>query len=129
MNVPLTLAVLGTGAAAATGRFVVTALVARSSAVAFPHRFPFAVLVVNVVGSLIGGAAAGLAASGTVSESTRLVLATGVAGGLTTFSTLAVETLQLVRAGRRSSAVRSVVLNVVVGLGAAVGGYVVGVHV
>jgi len=129
VNVPLAIAVLGTGATAATARFAITTVVARSSDVVFPNRLPHAVLIVNVVGSLIGGVAAGLAASGAVSESTRLVLATGVAGGLTTFSTLAVETLQLVRAGKAPGALRSLALNLVVGLAVAVAGYAVGLQV
>ena len=57
----------------------------------------------------------------------RLVLITGVAGGLTTFSTFSVETVALIRDGRSGVAALSCLLNLSVGLALAVGGYALGV--
>jgi len=76
------------------------------------------VLVVNVVGSAIGGVLLA-----TTSGDLRLVLLTGFCGGLTTFSTFSVETVQLVLDGKSRVAVLSVVANLVLGIGAAALGY------
>jgi CrcB protein len=85
------------------------------------QRFPWAVLVVNVVGSALGGVLVGLA----VDDAARVILLSGLCGGLTTFSTLSVETVQLVLAGRTRTAALSIALNLVLGLGAAVAGWAV----
>jgi CrcB protein len=75
---------------------------------------PWAVLVVNVVGSAIAGALVA-----TVSDDIRLVLVTGLCGGLTTFSTLSVETVQLVLDRRVGAAALSIAANLVLGVTAA----------
>jgi CrcB protein len=80
---------------------------------------PWAVLVVNVVGSAIGGAVLALAQLGSVSGDIRLILLTGFCGGLTTFSTFGVETIQLVMGGRARVAALSVLANLLLGIGAA----------
>lgn len=80
-------------------------------------RSPWAVLVVNVVGSFVGGVVVASA-----SGDARVILLTGLCGGLTTFSTLSVETVQLVLDGRARVAALSVGLNVVVGVSAAAAG-------
>ena len=88
-------------------------------------RVPRAILLVNVVGSAIGGATLALvhvdtgAGIPTISSSLALVLMTGFCGGLTTFSTFAVETVEFASGGFWRPAVANVVLNVVLGLGAA----------
>ena len=94
-----------------------------SRAVPGRDRFPWAVLVVNVVGSAIGGVVVGLATSGGVSSDIRLILVSGLCGGLTTFSTWSVETIQLVQDGRWRVAAASVTANLVLGSGAAALGY------
>ena len=83
------------------------------------NPFPWAVLVVNVTGSAIGGLVLGLATAGAVSSEVQLILLTGFCGGLTTFSTFSVETIQLILDGKARSAVTSVVLNLVLGIGVA----------
>ena len=85
------------------------------------QRFPWAVLIVNVVGSAIGGVLVGLA----VDDAARVILLTGLCGGLTTFSTLSVETVQLVQQKRTGAAALSIGLNLVLGIGAAVAGWAV----
>lgn len=88
-------------------------------------RVPVAVLLVNVVGSAIGGAFLALAqwdaagGSPTLAPSVALIVMTGFCGGLTTFSTFAVETVELATSGSWRPAIANVVLNVVLGLGAA----------
>ena len=109
------LATLAAGAVGAVLRF----LVART----FAGRPVTAVLVVNVVGSALGGAVLGLAQLGEVSGDIRLVLLTGFCGGLTTFSTFGVETIQLVIDGKLRVAAINVLANVALGVGAAAVAY------
>jgi len=80
--------------------------------------WPWPVLLVNVVGSLIAGFA--------IHSDASLIVVTGFAGGLTTFSTLSVETVQLFLSNRWRSAVGSVAANLVLGILAAIGGWVLG---
>lgn len=79
---------------------------------------PWGVLAVNVVGSFI----AGLALASLTGE-WQLVVLTGFCGGLTTFSTFSVETVQAAVDGAWRRAVLSVGLNLVLGIGAAALGY------
>jgi CrcB protein len=83
------------------------------------RRFPSAVLVVNVVGSAIGGVLLALAARSDISADLCLILLTGLCGGLTTFSTWSVESIQLALEGRGRGAVMNVGLNLVLGGAAA----------
>ena len=85
-----------------------------SVSVAGRGRIPWGVLVVNVVGSFIAGLALGLPLDPTA----KLIVLTGFCGGLTTFSTLSVDTLQLILDGKRRAAAVSVALNVALGLAA-----------
>ena len=99
----------------------VGALLRYGLSLAFAGRsgFPSAVLVVNVVGSALGGAVLGFAERNGVSADVSLILLTGLCGGLTTFSTWSVETIQLVLEGRVRSAIENVGLNLVLGGAAA----------
>lgn len=100
------LATLLAGALGAALRF----LVAR----AFAERPVRAVLLVNVAGSALGGAVLAL-----TSGDLRLILLTGFCGGLTTFSTFSVETVQLVMDGKARLAAISVIANLGLGIGTA----------
>jgi fluoride exporter len=82
-------------------------------------KAPRAVLVVNVAGSLIAGAL--LAVPGDL----RYIVAAGFAGGLTTFSTWTVETVQLMLDGKSRAALGNVVVNVAAGLVAALLGFAI----
>ena len=85
------------GAVGATGRWAVGELIP-----AEPGAWPWATLVVNVVGSL----AIGFAARGVDRDTLRwALLVTGVLGGFTTFSALAVELNDFVEAERTAVAV------------------------
>lgn len=60
--------------------------------------FPWATLSVNVVGSLAMGLLMGwLARFGDRGEATRLLLAVGVLGGFTTFSSFSLEAISLIQ--------------------------------
>ncbi|MEW9854169.1 fluoride efflux transporter CrcB [Novosphingobium sp. M1R2S20] len=63
--------------------------------------FPFATLTVNVVGSIAMGLLVGwLARASGQSEATRLLLAVGVLGGFTTFSSFSLEVISLFERGQ-----------------------------
>lgn len=105
------------GGGAAVVRYLVSLAYARRSGL------PWAVFTVNVIGSAFGGIAVGLASTGTISLDLRLVLIGGLAGGLTTFSTWSVETIQLLMERKLRTALGSVILNLAIGLAAATAGY------
>ncbi len=79
------LALAGAGAAGSVLRYL--------AGVALPARrsLPWGVLLVNAVGSLL----AGMAVAGVDDDLLRLAIVTGFCGGLTTFSTHAVDTVRL----------------------------------
>ncbi len=117
---PLVLiAVAGGGALGAVLRQLTSVSLAGRS------RVPLGVLVVNVVGSFIAGVALGAPLDLTV----QLVIVSGLCGGLTTFSTFAVETIQLVTAGKHRAALLSVGQNLVFGIAAALIGLALGMAV
>lgn len=96
------------------------AVVRHAVTLAFAGRFlPWAVLIVNVVGCAIGGVVVALSGMGGVDAGLRLLVLGGLAGGLTTFSTWSVETMQLARSGRYWIAVGNVTVNLAAGLAAA----------
>jgi CrcB protein len=109
----LALAVIAAGAAATVVRWLISSAFARSPG------FPWAVLTVNLVGSLVGGAVLAIAERAAVSADLRIILLTGLCGGLTTFSTFSVETIQLLQSGKTRVALLSVAGNLALGIGAA----------
>jgi CrcB protein len=71
--------------------------------------FPWATLSVNIAGSIAMGLLVGwLARSGTPhgvsGEATRLLLAVGVLGGFTTFSSFSLEVVSLIQRGQAGAA-------------------------
>lgn len=117
MTAGIVIAILAAGAAGAVLRYLT------SRAFSSNKRFPWAVLTVNAVGSALGGTLAGLAHLGAIDPNLEIVLLTGLCGGLTTFSTLSVEAVQLFTIKRIRTALLSVAANVVVGIGAAAATY------
>ena len=75
---------------------------------ALPARggFPLATLLVNFLGSFLIGILAGLAERNRMNDALSLFLKTGVCGGVTTFSTFSLETVELFRGGRWEAATR-----------------------
>lgn len=119
MTAGVILAVLLAGVVGALARYSI------SLALAAHARYPMAVLIVNAAGSIIGGTVLGLADRAAISAEWHLILLTGLAGGLTTFSTWSVESIQLIEAGRWRTAVSSMVVNLVLGLAAASVSYLI----
>ena len=66
-----------------------------------PHQYPWPTLAANVVGSAVLGAAAS-AVHGGAPGWVLVVLGAGLAGGITTFSSLALDAVTLWGNGRRS---------------------------
>jgi CrcB protein len=106
------------GAVGSVARF----LCSFSCAQLFGTDFPWGTLVVNLFGSLWLGFIGGLAAEkpGLIDPVVRLLLTSGFAGGLTTFSTFTFETLALYQRGEFSIMWGNVIGNIVLGFGAAV---------
>ena len=89
--------------------------------------FPWGVLAVNVMGSLVIGVLAGIGETRHVfSDEARLFLFLGLLGGFTTFSAITNDTLALVRAESYVQAAANVALSLVLGLAAVAIGYAVG---
>lgn len=103
------IAALVAGGGASVVRYLVSVLIGGRGSL------QWAVLTVNVVGSAVGGAVLGLAESGMISTDLRLILLGGVAGGLTTFSTWSVETVDLALTGKWGRAALNVGLNLLLG--------------
>ena len=87
--------------------------------------FPIGTLVVNVAGCLFIGFLGGLIEFRQVLDpGQRLFLMVGVLGGFTTFSTFAFETLALAQDTQLVKAAANVLLQIILGFGAALLGYV-----
>jgi fluoride exporter len=112
-------AVLGAGAVGALLRYGMS----RAYPVR-PGHLPGGILIVNVLGSGLAGALIALAERAELSGDLRLMLVTGFCGGLTTFSTWSVETIELLLGGRWRAAILNVVVTLTLGLAAAAGMYV-----
>ena len=89
-------------------------------------RFPAATLIVNLVGSCVIGALAGLIASGQLPMRAqwREFVFVGMLGGFTTFSTFGLDTITLLRTGDVTQAFANVLIQVAGGLAGVYGGLV-----
>lgn len=91
-----------------------------------PGSWPLATLLVNVVGAfLLGWVTAGLLATADVDPRVRPFLATGLCGGLTTFSLLQVELVELVDGGHVALAAGYAAASLAAGLLAVLAGQAV----
>jgi CrcB protein len=88
--------------------------------------FPAGTLTVNVLGSLILGIVVSATVDRVSGDEARLLLGVGFCGGFTTMSTFSYESVALLGQGAIGLAAWSVVLNLVVCLGAVWLGLVVG---
>ena len=83
----------------------------------FDSRFPWSTLLINVLGSfLIGVFLAFFIANPLWKEIDEELLAGGLCGGFTTFSSFSFQTMTLFRQGRRKAAVANILLSIVVSL-------------
>ena len=79
--------------------------------------FPWATLVVNVVGSFAMGLLAGwLARHGSASETWRLLVGVGLLGGFTTFSAFSLELMLLIERGQGATALAYALISVLAGM-------------
>ncbi len=105
------------GAAGSVARYLVGLGALRFAAAS---AFPFATILVNVLGCfLLGGVLALVGSAGPSTSavaSFRLLIITGFLGGFTTFSAFAGETVLLAREGALGFAVGNVVAHVVLSL-------------
>lgn len=86
--------------------------------------FPYATLVINVIGCFAIGLFNGVAESRDIfSPEARLFTVVGLFGGFTTYSAFGYETLALARNATLASAAANIVLHIVLGLGAVWLGY------
>jgi len=84
---------------------------------------PWVTVGINVIGSLLLGI---LVSSHTFSDDLRTVVGVGFLGGFTTFSTFSVQAFLDIEAGEPARALIYVAASVLLGLGAAAGGYYLG---
>jgi CrcB protein len=105
------------GAVGAVLRHLVTVLVGGPGAAG--GAFPFATLIVNVAGSFVLGLVAALLSREAVDPIHKHLVAAGLLGALTTFSTFGVETVQLLEQEQLGKAAGSVLANVALALAAA----------
>lgn len=104
------------GAAGCLTRYWLTALVNRWLG---QHPFPYATLLVNLIGAFFIGLIMEFSLRSTlVSPGLRIALTVGFMGGLTTFSTFSLETFSLLERGYFGVAFANVLLSVVICLGA-----------
>ena len=104
-------------------RYMLSSAIHRLSPTAI---FPFGTFAVNVLGCLAIGLLSGYAETHDVFEPhIRLFLFVGLLGGFTTFSTFGFETFALMSGERMARAMATVLLHLVIGIGAVWLGYVV----
>jgi CrcB protein len=85
-------------------------------------HWPWATLLVNVAGCFIIGVAHGLTGRLGLGSEWQVALATGLAGGLTTFSSWTTATIRLLSEARFGSALLNVGVNLALGFAAAAAG-------
>ena len=94
-------------------RYLVGVLVARLLGAPV---FPYATLVVNVVGCLLIGVLGGLAqTTRMLSPELQLLLITGMLGGLTTYSTFGYQAVTLLRNGHLTTAMFFMATHILLG--------------
>lgn len=86
--------------------------------------FPYASLLVNVIGSFIIGVVFAMSIKETgLSNNWKLFLATGICGGFTTFSAFSLENMGLLQSGRIGIALTYIIASIVLGIAATFLGY------
>jgi len=89
----------------------------------FLSTFPFGTLSVNIVGCFAIGLVFALSDRGNLAQEWRLIIATGVLGGFTTFSAFSNETFGMLRDGQYWYAMLYVAASILFGILATFIGY------
>jgi len=111
------------GAIGSAARYLLSTFVLRLSG----SLFPFGTFAVNLLGCIVFGVIAGAADQRVpLGSAPRAFLLVGVLGGFTTFSSYAFESFALIRDGQFVAATANIVGQVVVGLIALAGGFLLG---
>ena len=98
------------GALGAAGRYALSLILVRT-------KFPSITLMTNILSAIAIGFIAGLLGTrDDLSPNVALFWKTGVCGGFTTFSTFALETADLMKAGHTGAAFLYVLLSVLAGV-------------
>jgi len=80
-------------------------------------RFPFGILLVNILGCLVIGYVMGLVhARGAVPDHTRLLFTVGFLGSFTTYSTFSWDSLELFRTGHMGYAIANLLITLTAGM-------------
>jgi CrcB protein len=112
------LAVAAGGALGSVARYLVSV----GSGKLFGTGFPWGTLIINVTGSFLIGALAGLiAAKWDLSQTMRIFLTIGICGGFTTFSTFSLDAYYLIERGQTWASSAYMVASVGLSVGALVG--------
>ena len=100
--------------------------VSRAVALRYGETFPWGTLAVNIVGSIVIGFVAALAAPESrvmVSPNARQFIMVGLCGGFTTFSSFSLQTLELIRNRDMAEAGGNILLSVSLCMIAVILGY------
>ncbi len=89
----------------------------------FPHTLPYGTLSVNLIGSFIIGILIAYFMYASLNVHIKSFLTTGILGGLTTFSTFAIESFLLLSGGQIFYAFLNIVLNTIGSIAMAGSGY------
>ncbi|MFZ3349373.1 MAG: fluoride efflux transporter CrcB [Xanthobacteraceae bacterium] len=101
MNWLFILAVALGGAVGSVARY----LIGIGSGKLFGFNFPWGTLIINIAGSMLIGAFAGLFAfKWDLPQAVRIFLTVGVCGGFTTFSTFSLDSYYLIERGQLATA-------------------------
>ncbi len=83
-------------------------------------KFPWAILIVNVVGSFLVGVLVAIFAGYESSLSQHIeIISMGFCGGFTTFSSFSYQSVGLFRSGKQLHALANVILSLILSIGAA----------
>ena len=101
----------------------------RAVALRYGETFPWGTLTVNIIGSVVIGFIAAVAAPESrimVSPSARNFLMVGICGGFTTFSSFSLQTLELIRNRDFGEAFGNILLSVAACMAVVAIGYILG---
>ena len=78
--------------------------------------FPYGTLTVNLIGCFAIGIVFGFVERGQLSMEWRVLVATGILGGFTTFSAFSMETFSMIRSGNIFNAALYILLSIGIGI-------------